>query len=141
MAATVEIAVAGLGMRQLQFEPEERLTKRIVTIIITAGLAIGLEGASNDRSKSQPCPYPAAPINWVLAYCGYGSGTDDEEVIQQSKCFKDAETDLRNHDECSVKKKYKTKMCEFLITHKYASYKSVNACLKDKTIKPFFAGE
>ena len=118
-----------------------KLTKRIGTVIIAAGLAIGLAGASTGRSKAQSCPYPADPINWVAAYCGYVVETDDEIVIQQSKCFKDAETDLKNNDECSIKKKYKTKTCEFLITHKYASYKSVDACLKDKKVKPFFAGE
>jgi hypothetical protein len=124
-----------------KFDPEKRLTKRIATVVITAGLAIGLAGASHDRSKSQSCPYPADPINWVVGYCGYVIGTDDEIVIQESKCFKDAEADLKNNDACSIKKKYKTRTCQFLITHKYASYKSVDACLKDKEVKPFFAGE
>jgi len=118
-----------------------KVTKGIVIIIIATGLATGLEGASNDRSKSRSCPYPADPINWVLGYCGYVVGTDDEITIQESKCFKNADADLKSKDECSINKKYKTKTCEFIIKQKYADYKSVDACLKDKKVKPFFAGE
>lgn len=113
--------------------------KRI--LIVIAGLAIGLEGASNKRTQLHSCPYPAKPINWVSAYCSYVVGTDDEIAIQQSECFKNAEADLKNKDECSINRKYKTKTCEFLIKEKHADYKSVDACLKDKEIKPFFAGE
>lgn len=75
-----------------------------------------------------------------MAYCSLVVATDDEIAIQESKCFKDAEPDLKNHDECSIKKKYKTKTCKILITDKHARYKSVDACLKDKEVKPFFAG-
>jgi len=125
--------------KRLPFEPEETRTKR--KVIITAVLAIGLGGNSNGRSKLQSCPYPAEPINWVSAYCSYLVGTDDEIAIQESKCFTNAEPDLKSTDQCSINKKYKTKICDFLIKHKHADYKSVDACLKDKGIRPFFAGE
>ncbi len=86
------------------------------------------------------CLYPAHSINWILAYCGFVSGTDDEIAIQDSECFKKSEVDLKDKNECAVKKKYKMKKCELLIQKRYSNHKSIDECLEDEAVKPYFAG-
>lgn len=87
------------------------------------------------------CPYPESPINWVVQYCGFVTDSADELNIQKSKCFKNAAADLANRDECSINKKYKSKVCEFMIKQKITEDKSVADCLKNKDVGPFVAGE
>jgi len=113
----------------------------IAVVFVIGNLSAGAEPvASIKNSKAPPCPYPAEPINWISKYCGFVAGTDDEIAIMDSKCMKDAQSDLKSKDECNINKKYKTKTCEILIKNKYSKHKSINDCLKDSAVEPFFAG-
>lgn len=96
----------------------------------------------NDINKvASDCPYPAHPMNWIMAYCAFIAETDDEIAIQDSACFKKASSELKNlKNECATKKKYKAKKCELLIKEKVVAHKTVEECLKDESIRPFFAG-
>ncbi len=78
-------------------------------------------------------------MNWIMRYCAFKESTDDEIVIQQSKCFASASRDLQQADSCKIKEKYKAKFCEERrkIDNKY---KSVRDCLRDPQVPPYFAG-
>ncbi len=91
-------------------------------------------------SFSDTCLYPADPLNWVAQYCSIVESTDDEIVIQASKCFQSASGDLsKKSDSCKIKEKYKTKICkEKLKVDK--KVKTIEECLKDPKVLPFFAG-
>ncbi len=90
--------------------------------------------------SAEECIYPAASINWIMRYCAFEAETDDEIVIQESACFKSAAQDLSSKDECKIKEKYKSKICE-KINKIQKKHKSVAECLKDKKVGPFFAGD
>ncbi len=100
---------------------------------------------SPDKSvtpKEQACPYPANSINWVLAYCANVAETDDEIMLQDSSCFKKAAADMNEKDECKINEKYKKKLCELRLKSTVTTYKgSLEKCLQDKDIKPYFAGD
>lgn len=85
------------------------------------------------------CPYPAESINWVMRYCAFKAATDDEVVIQNSPCFKSAAKDLEQKDSCNIKEKYKSMFCTERIKID-KKYKSVQDCLRDTSVLPFFAG-
>jgi hypothetical protein len=114
--------------------------KQLFLVFTLLGAVSSAWAQNKTGSKENPCAYPAAPINWIVRYCGFVAGTDDEIAIQESKCFKDAQIDLKNTDECVVKKKFKTKTCEFMMKEKFTNHKLVADCLSDKTVKPYFSG-
>ncbi len=90
-------------------------------------------------ANAKDCKYPNDPINWVLRYCGDVIQTDDEITIQDSACFKATRKDLEDKDKCKIKEKYKLWLCEkFLMKNK--RYKSIQDCLNDNEVKPFFPG-
>jgi len=91
------------------------------------------------QSFAKECPYPADPINWIMRYCAYITETGDEIAIQDSKCFKDADKESDSAESCDVKKKYKTKYCTASMK-KIKKYKTLQECLQDTSIEPFFAG-
>lgn len=91
-------------------------------------------------SKKAPCPIPASPMNWIMKYCAIHDETGDEIAIQDGACFKGAEADLKNKDECAVNLKYKTKTCELMIKRKDIENASIADCVKDPKVGPFFAG-
>ncbi len=101
---------------------------------------ICLTWAQNKTRFSRICPYPANALDWIVYYCGFVAGTDDEVVIQEGSCFKTARGDLKRKDECVVKEKYKTKTCEILVKNQYVTHKTVADCLKDSSIIPFLEG-
>ncbi len=79
-----------------------------------------------------------------MKYCAYVAETDDEVAIQDSKCFKDASADVADPDKCEIKRKYKDKLCLEITKGargEKKAYFSVDSCVADKSIKPFFAGE
>jgi hypothetical protein len=95
----------------------------------------------SETTKEHACAYPANSINWILAYCAYEIGTGDEITLQDSSCFKKAAGDLNQKDECKINGKYKKKLCELRLKSTVAPYSgSVEKCLQDKEIIPFFAG-
>ena len=96
---------------------------------------------TGESLKPKACLYPEDPINWIMAYCASEVGTDDEIALQESSCFKKAEADLKQKNECGIKAKYKKMLCSNLIRKKLASKDKIDSCLKDESIKPFFAGE
>ncbi len=85
------------------------------------------------------CKYPKKPINWILRYCAMVSETDDEVVIQDSECFKEAKKDLDSTDTCGVKEKYKRKICEQFMME-IGKYQSVNDCLLHDKTAPYVSG-
>ena len=90
-------------------------------------------------AQAAECTYPAKPINWILRYCAMVVGTDDETEIQKSDCFKSAGRDANTTDECRMKERYKTMICEqFMMDASHHS--KLEDCLKDDEIKPFISG-
>ena len=74
-----------------------------------------------------------------MRYCANVVGTGDEITIQESSCYKSSEIDEKSKDTCATNKKYKTLICnKFHMQNK--KYKTIDNCLKDASIEPFFAG-
>lgn len=114
-----------------------KLTRTLAAVLVCF-VMFAAEVQAGDSAK--PCPYPADPINWILKYCAGEAQTDDEIAIQDSACFKKAEVDLNSKNECAIKEKYKKKICDSVLKSG-KRYKSLQLCLSDKKIEPFFAGE
>lgn len=95
---------------------------------------------AHENHELEPCPYPAAPINWILRYCAFANQTGDEIVLQQSECLENAQPDLSSKGmSCQIKEKYKLKYCQEVV-EKHKTHKTAESCLEDPSIKPFFAG-
>lgn len=93
----------------------------------------------HENQELDPCPYPADPVNWVLRSCAFENQTGDEIVLQESECFKKAQPDLTKKHSCQIKEKYKLKYCKAVV-EKHKTHKTVQLCLEDPSVKPFFAG-
>jgi hypothetical protein len=99
-----------------------------------------IQEVAANKQILEPCPYPAAPINWILRYSAFENQTGDEIVLQKSECFEKAQTDLNSKDNsCQIKEKYKLKYCEAVVK-KHRTHQTVKLCLEDHSVKPFFAG-
>lgn len=85
------------------------------------------------------CPYPKKPVNWILRYCAMHVESDDEILIHDSACFKQAKKDIDSAEVCQTNEKYKSKICdEFLMeSHKY---QTKDDCMADTEITPYISG-
>ncbi|WP_141733804.1 hypothetical protein [Oligoflexus tunisiensis] len=111
----------------------------LLLIVLPAG-ALANGTPVPKRTSVPTCPYPGAPINWILAYCAREMNTGDEIALQNSPCFQKAEKDLSQKDECAINKKYKTKVCRDLAAKDAKHHSSIQDCLKDQKVEPFYAG-
>ncbi len=112
----------------------------VFTSTVTHSADNAIKEVAPINQELNTCPYPADPINWVLRYCAFENQTGDEIVLQESKCFEKAQTDLNSKDSaCQIKEKYKLKYCETVVK-KYRTHKTVKLCLEDNSVKPYFAG-
>jgi len=116
------------------------MLKPLLFSILLFGAPFAASAHEKPVAKKTACAIPAAPMNWIMKYCGFVDETGDEIAIQAGACFKGAEADLKSKDECGLKKKYKTKTCELMIKRKAIENGSVTDCVKDPKIEPFFAG-
>jgi hypothetical protein len=107
------------------------------SMLALALMFVGPMGAAHAQPE---CPYPAATINWIMRYCSFVVGTDDEIAVQDSACFEEASKDLGKPDVCALKRKYKESFCRERMKDT-AKYKSILECIEDDAISPFFAGE
>lgn len=82
------------------------------------------------------CPYPKKPINWILRYCAMQAATDDEVVIQDSPCFKEAVNDANSTDPCKTNEKYKAKICDGIMKDPN-KYRSKTECMNDTELTPY----
>jgi len=110
----------------------------IVLAVVYMMISMGSEKI--ESSRNDVCSIPAHPINWRTKYCGYVVSSDDEIMIQESKCFLEAKVDEDEiGSECGIKLLYKEKICKILL--EYETHGSLHACIDDPEVKPYFGGK
>ena len=92
------------------------------------------------KKEVKKCAYPGSPINWILRYCASLEKTGDEITLQNGKCFQSSLTDIKStNDPCKDKERYKKFFCGLSVNKKH--HKTIDDCMKDTSVRPFFAGE
>ncbi|MCX6117564.1 MAG: hypothetical protein NT027_08490 [Proteobacteria bacterium] len=108
----------------------------LVQIVLITVLGSSL--LSHTGLSQSACAYPGEPVNWIMKYCAGVEETHDEIVIQDSKGFKQHQKDVFGKNKCAINKKFKEKVCKHIL--KLEGYKSIDECLRDSKVAPFFAG-
>lgn len=95
-------------------------------------LALPLLASAMVAAAPARCPVQAEVVQWAADFCMYAAETDDLAHPDVVKCLQ-RQADVPETNACSMKKKYKSKICAIVVrNHSYPG--SVKKCVRDDSL-------